>query len=203
LFVELADQRQQTVVGGVDMGCQFGDLIFQVDEFLVAQGRGQACARARFLLRFENSKNCAGPIPTCFGFAYSFAIQTHRDFSMHCRFLVLLAILLSGPGFSFQPGDWVLARWQGGEYWFPGVVQRVEDNRITVAYDDGTRDTRPIRQVKPYDWDVGTRVECRWAGGHVWYRGRISAVRAELTNIRVNYDDGDREETHTGMCRSR
>ncbi|TVQ41288.1 MAG: hypothetical protein EA370_02430 [Wenzhouxiangella sp.] len=122
---------------------------------------------------------------------------------MNCRILVLVTLLLSSSSFAFQPGDWVLARWQGAAYWFPGVVERVEGNRVIVAYDDGTRETRPANQVKTYDWDVGTRVECRWAGGWTWYSGRISAVMADGVNIRVDYDDGDREQTTTGMCRSR
>lgn len=124
---------------------------------------------------------------------------------MPCRMLILSAMLVSvfSSAFAVQPGEWVLARWQGAEYWFPGVVQRVDGDRVTVTYDDGTRDTRPAHQVKPYDWDLGTRVECRWAGGRAWYPGHISAVSADGQSIRVEYDDGDREQTRTGMCRSR
>ncbi len=122
---------------------------------------------------------------------------------MTARLLILAALLVSSSAFAFQPGDWVLARWQGADYWFPGVVERSDGSNVTVAYDDGTRETRPIRQVKAYDWDLGTRVECRWAGGRDWYPGRIAAVSANGSTIRVNYDDGDREETTTAMCRSR
>ncbi len=122
---------------------------------------------------------------------------------MFARSLISLALLFSSSAMAYQPGDWVLAQWKGDEYWFPGLVERVEGNRVTVAYDDGTRETRPVNQVRPYNWDVGSRVECRWAGGSEWHAGRITAVSSDGEGIRVDYDDGDREETRTGFCRSR
>ena len=122
---------------------------------------------------------------------------------MYARLLVLSALLFSGSAFAFQSGDWVLAQWRGAQFWFPGVVERVDGNSVVVAYDDGTRESRPLNQVKPYDWTVGTHVECRWAGGRTWYSGRITAASANGKDLRILYDDGDREETTTAMCRSR
>ncbi|MCB1642496.1 MAG: hypothetical protein KDI37_12250 [Xanthomonadales bacterium] len=101
-----------------------------------------------------------------------------------------------------QRGDWVLAQWQGGEYWFPGVIEKVNGNKITIVYDDGTRETRPYNQVRPYDWRVGTRVHCQWAGGTDWYAGRITRMHRDGVTLDIEYDDGDRERTRTGSCRS-
>ena len=115
--------------------------------------------------------------------------------------LAALALIVSTAS-AQQPGDWVLAQWQGGEYWFPGVVESRAGNKITIAYDDGTRETRPINQVRPYDWKIGSRVQCQWAGGTDWYAGRITAMSADGVTIHVAYDDGDREETRTAACRS-
>lgn len=50
-----------------------------------------------------------------------------------------------------SPGDWVLARYRGGGYWFPGVIQSTGGDRITVAYDDGDRETLSLSNVRPYD----------------------------------------------------
>ena len=70
----------------------------------------------------------------------------------------------------FQAGDWVLGQWQGGSLWFPGVVHSVgADGSVAIAYDDGTSEIRPANQVKPYDWQIGSRIEAVWSGNGQWY----------------------------------
>lgn len=101
-----------------------------------------------------------------------------------------------------QRGEWVLAQWRGGQYWFPGVIESVNGKMITIAYDDGTRETRPYNQVRPYDWRAGTRVDCLWAGGSDWYPGRISRMHSDGVTLDIAYDDGGRERTRTAACRS-
>lgn len=100
-------------------------------------------------------------------------------------------------------GDWVLGQWQGGAYWFPGVVQGRSGDMVTIAYDDGTRETVPSKRVRPYTWNLGTRVECRWAGGSAWYPGQIASISGDGTELNITYDDGERERIATGGCRSR
>jgi hypothetical protein len=119
------------------------------------------------------------------------------------RFLIIAALLLAAlPATAQVRGDWVLARWQGGSYWFPGVVEKSSPRAITVAYDDGTRETLPPGLVRPYDWDVGTRIECRWQNGNEWYSGYITAMSGDGVTLNISYDDGDREQTRTAACRS-
>lgn len=101
-----------------------------------------------------------------------------------------------------QKGEWVLAQWQGGEYWFPGVIESIDGSKVTIAYDDGTRETRPLNQVRPYDWKVGSRIQCQWNGGTAWYAGRITKMGTDGVTLHVAYDDGDSEQTRTGACRS-
>lgn len=105
------------------------------------------------------------------------------------------------PASAFEAGEWVLGQWKGGEYWFPGIVKGASAGKVTVRYDDGELETRPANQIKPYDWRVGTRVECNFQGQGKWYAGQIAALDAE--KARVHYDDGDKETTTTGRCRSR
>ena len=114
----------------------------------------------------------------------------------------VLLLLVSTTAVAQSRGDWVLGNWRGGGYWFPGVVQSHEGNKITIAYDDGTRETVSPRDVRPYTWAVGTRVECRWSGGTDWYGGRIAGMSKDGTKIDVKYDDGDSERITTGGCRS-
>jgi hypothetical protein len=98
-------------------------------------------------------------------------------------------------------GDWVLARYKCGPYWCPGIIQSVTGDRVTVAYDDGDRETLSLRSVRPYDWAIGGRVECNFKGAGTWYPGVIASLAGG--SIGINYDDGDRERTRTGRCRSR
>ena len=114
--------------------------------------------------------------------------------------LMLMAFTVS-PALAQQKGDWVLARWKGDVFWFPGVIGAVEQNEIVVLYDDGTWEKRPANDVKPYDWRPGSRVECDWKAGGRWYPGKI--VAADGANLSILYDDGDKENTRTGRCRSR
>ena len=91
-------------------------------------------------------------------------------------------------------------RWRGGSAWYPGVVESVSGNQVTIRYDDGTRETRPANQVRPYDWRVGTHVSCLWTDGN-WYRATITAMDPGGLEIDVLYEDGDRQRTQTGRCR--
>ena len=118
-----------------------------------------------------------------------------------CMFAAL--VLLASTGASAQKsGDWVLARWKGDQYWFPGVVESRAGDHVTIAYDDGTRETLPTHLLRAYDWKVGSRVSCQWQGGTEWYAGKITAMSHDGVTIHVAYDDGDREQTRTGSCRS-
>lgn len=100
-----------------------------------------------------------------------------------------------------EPGAWVLAQWQGGNDWYPGVVTAHVGNQVTIRYDDGTSETRPANQVRPYDWRVGSRVVCRFTDGS-WYAAAITAMAPDGLTISVRYDDGDTQITNTGRCRS-
>lgn len=112
-----------------------------------------------------------------------------------------LSVAIVAPAFAFDQGDWVLGQWKGGEYWYPGVVAGSSSSKVTIRYDDGDVDTRPANQVRAYDWAVGDKVECNFKNQGTWYSGRIASLSGE--KIRINYDDGDKETTKTGRCRSR
>jgi hypothetical protein len=118
------------------------------------------------------------------------------------RLLVIAAALAlsAGSGMAQNQGDWVLGRFQGGQYWFPGVVRAVSAGTVTVAYDDGDQEVLPRNLVRPYNWAVGTAVHCNFQNAGTWYPGRITALSGN--RISILYEDGDRENTTTGRCRS-
>jgi hypothetical protein len=110
--------------------------------------------------------------------------------------------LLAATAATAQPiGAWVLGQWRGGGEWYPGVVTAHRGNLVTIRYDDGTRETRPANQVRPYNWRVGSRVNCLFTNGR-WYDARITAMDPGGLLISVLYDDGDTQITQTGRCRS-
>ncbi len=103
---------------------------------------------------------------------------------------------------SFAQGDWVLARWQDDPTWFyPGVVSARDGDAIAIQYDDGDVGTQPPSGVRAFDWQVGTRLECRWSDDR-FYPARITQMSPNRYDIRVQYDDGDKGELNTSRCRS-
>jgi hypothetical protein len=97
-------------------------------------------------------------------------------------------------------GDWILANYRGAGYWFPGIVESIRGGQITVLYDDGEREIVSRGNVRPYDWMIGMKVECNFKGLGDWYQGTIASLAGET--IGIAYDDGDKETTKTGRCRS-
>jgi hypothetical protein len=100
-------------------------------------------------------------------------------------------------------GDWVVARWQQDDpYWYPAIITSRVGDEISLQYDDGDVGVQSPRHVRRFDWRVGTRLECRYAG-RAWYRGVIAGMAPDRYHIAVLYDDGDREDTDTSKCRER
>lgn len=120
--------------------------------------------------------------------------------SLKLGLLAMSLIAGIGSAQAQSKGDWVLANYKGAGYWYPGVIQAVSDGKVTVSYDDGDRETLAVAAVRPYDWVIGGRVECNFKGSGKWYPGKIASLGGET--IGINYDDGDRETTKTGRCRS-
>lgn len=105
---------------------------------------------------------------------------------------------------NLEPGNWVLGRYRGGDYFFPGVVQHVgPDGAVTIGYDDGDRETLPAALTKPYDWAVGSRIEAIWSGNGQWYDAAIIAAHENGADLVVRFDDGIEETTLTARCRER
>ncbi|OJF94501.1 tudor domain-containing protein [Pararhizobium antarcticum] len=109
-------------------------------------------------------------------------------------------LTVTGPASAQTVGDWVLGNYQGAGYWFPGVAEKVGGGKITIRYDDGDRETVGLDKVRPYDWMIGMRVECNYKGSGDWYAGKIASLAGE--KIGIAYDDGDKETTKTGRCRT-
>lgn len=109
---------------------------------------------------------------------------------------------MANSGLDYIPGDWVLCQWQGGRYWFPGVVHSIAGGTVAIQYDDGSSEIRPANQVRHFDWQAGTRIHAFWTADQRWYDATITAMAPDGARLTVRYDDGVVEETTTSRCRS-
>ena len=119
------------------------------------------------------------------------------------RNVFFAAILISSGSTALaqEPGDWVLSTWRGSTHYFPGVVQSRHGNLVNVRFDDGTVDAVRVDQLRPYNWRVGSEIECQWTDGN-WYDAVITAMNDNGTGITVRYEDGVVQDTATGRCRT-
>lgn len=100
-------------------------------------------------------------------------------------------------------GDWVLSQWEDSTQYFPGVIVATSGQQVTVRFDDGTTENRLASQVRPYNWRVGSQIECRWTDGQ-WYAATIRTMGSDGLTLDVRYDaDGVNQRTNTGRCRTR
>ena len=99
-----------------------------------------------------------------------------------------------------KPGDLVLSQWTDG-FWYPARVAEVKRGKVLVSYYDGYVGTQPKAKIKPFNWKVGSKIECNWKAGGVYYSGKIHKKKVEW--IHIKYDDGDQEKTGIGRCRVR
>lgn len=54
--------------------------------------------------------------------------------------LALSCLVFATAASAYQRGDWVLAKFKNGPFWFPGVVERDTGRSVTVVYDDGDKE---------------------------------------------------------------
>ncbi|QJB69073.1 hypothetical protein [Parasphingorhabdus halotolerans] len=105
---------------------------------------------------------------------------------------------------SYGQGQWVLSRSAvGGSHYYPGVVASASGNQVTINFDDGTTETRPASQVRPYDWRVGSFIRCIWRPDGNVYGAMIQNISGGGTKLTIRYvDDGIVATVKTGECYS-
>ena len=119
---------------------------------------------------------------------------------------LLMAVMIvgflfgGGEAMAAKPGDLVLSQWTDG-MWYPARVAEVKKGRVLVSYYDGDVGTVPKSKIKKFNWKVGSKIQCNWKRGGVYYSGTIAKMKVEW--IHIKYDDGDQEKTGIGRCRVR
>jgi hypothetical protein len=87
------------------------------------------------------------------------------------------------------PGEWALGKYKGGNFYYTGQVVRIAGNVVTIKYESGFVENLYRAQVKEYDWDTGTQIQCKGTDGK-WYTGSI-----------VKISDDDRIDVMYGRTR--
>lgn len=110
----------------------------------------------------------------------------------------------SAVGGNYRIGQYVLARYQGGQYFFSGTVTMARGGMFTIRYDNGQSEQRPANQIKPYAWGVGTRLWCTLlsAPNGQAYPGRIVQKNGDRV-LQVAFNAGQIEWKTAANCRSR
>ena len=126
--------------------------------------------------------------------------KIYEQFLKIMKKLIFLALLALSLNAIAQSSGKILARWSDGWY-VATIVEKVGQNYKVIYDDDGVEAIVPPNGIKALDWTAGSRVQCNWKGRGFYYPGTI----AQMSGIRVNinYDDGDKETTLIGRCRTR
>lgn len=99
---------------------------------------------------------------------------------------------------SWKRGDRVLAPW--GKAWlYPGTIGEVEDDSAFILFDDGTRRSVPLANLRELDVSPGTRLYGKWKNGWLFCPGTVTETNGDA--IFIEYDDGDKEWTTVAMIR--
>ncbi|MBP7738727.1 MAG: hypothetical protein KA369_22320 [Spirochaetes bacterium] len=110
-----------------------------------------------------------------------------------------ILVLVTVAAFAWTTGDRILGQWSDGQ-WYPARITGMEGADFNVSFDDGDTAVLPASKIRKIDWKVGTRVQCNWKRGGMYYKGTITRMQGE--SIHISYDDGDQEDSTISICRS-
>ena len=88
----------------------------------------------------------------------------------------------------FHKGERVLAYRGPGEYWYPGVIRHIQDERYFVIYDDGEDGFVKDQEMLPFQLEVGDRIDACPDGQRDYKPARIIDKRDDQLQLR--YADG-------------
>lgn len=92
-----------------------------------------------------------------------------------------------------RPGVRVLARWQGGNLWYPGVVTNVFQERVAVQYLDGAQETLAPQLVRFDDLSPGDVVIADLRGDREYVEARVLGRSGD--HLRLALADDSQVET--------
>lgn len=100
----------------------------------------------------------------------------------------------------FQPGQLVFAWWSSDGYWYPGRIDRIEDGRYRIRFDDGDTDWLSDGEVSTYAVQPGEWVEVSQAPKKRFYSALVTSRRGRT--LYVEYEDGSTGEADISRVRA-
>ncbi len=98
----------------------------------------------------------------------------------------------------WKPGERVWGCWFD-LFWYPGIVLGIDNDQIKVLFDHGNAGTLAPDMMRPFQVQVGERVQGRWQAGNEFYDGKIERLDGEM--VHIHYDDDDEETTSVRLLR--
>lgn len=88
----------------------------------------------------------------------------------------------------WNTGDRMMAQRAPGDYWYPGTIRHIQEDRYFVIFDDGEDGFVRAPQLKPLQLEIGDRVLAYAPGKREFEPARISDKRAD--ELQVQFDRG-------------
>ncbi|NOG61524.1 MAG: hypothetical protein HND53_13560 [Proteobacteria bacterium] len=115
-------------------------------------------------------------------------------------FLLLVLLSMNPLVFSqdYPLDEVVLGQWSNGK-WYPARISGYYEGLYDLYFLDGDTSSVDDSKIRTFNWDVETRVSCKWQGKDRYYSGVITKIHG--ASVSINYDDGDKEKTSIKYCR--
>jgi hypothetical protein len=85
-------------------------------------------------------------------------------------------------------GDRVLAHRPPGDFWYPGVIRHIQEDRYFIIYDDGEDGFVKAKQMMPLHLEPGDHVFVRTPAARDYTPARI--IDKQDDQLQLEYDDG-------------
>jgi hypothetical protein len=105
----------------------------------------------------------------------------------------LVLVHFGTPNETTPAKGYFFAFWEPDSLWYPGTIDKEEGGKVLVRFLDG--DTQWLEKAKTgrFALAAGDRVYGNWKDKGTYYAGAIGQIDGD--KIRINYDDGDTEDT--------
>jgi hypothetical protein len=98
-------------------------------------------------------------------------------------------------------GNRVLAHRPPGEFWYPGVIRHIQDDRFFIIYDDGEDGFVKAKQMMPLAFEAGDHVFARPSLGVDYEPARI--IDSQEDRLHLQYQAGNLAWAATAQIRIR
>ncbi|NHJ85120.1 MAG: hypothetical protein FK734_06635 [Asgard group archaeon] len=93
---------------------------------------------------------------------------------------------------TWHEGDRVWANWPDDDFWYSGIIQKIEGHNYDILFDDGYKLTLKEHDIKQIDISIGMKVLAKWQGKGAYYFAKILERNGD--SYLIEYDDDKSKE---------